>query len=91
MNKCNNCVRRLNNLCKVDSENYEQCVAVDYRYFKQTTNADKIRAMTDEELAEFIQDVHCDNHGNFVMKLLSKGSNPICITEMLKQEVRHGN
>ena len=51
MNKCNNCVRRLNNLCKVDSENYEQCVAVNYRYFKQMTNFDRYKNISVEEMA----------------------------------------
>jgi hypothetical protein len=54
---------------------------------KPQTNADKIRSMSNEELAEFIQDIWCDNHGYFVDKLLSKSANPICILEMLKREV----
>ncbi len=52
MEKCNNCARRLNNLCKINSENYEQCMAVDYRYFKQMTNFDRIKSMSVEEMAE---------------------------------------
>lgn len=51
------------------------------------TNAMKIRSMSDDELAEFIQDVWCDNHGSFVNNLLSKSANPSCILEMLQSEV----
>jgi hypothetical protein len=58
-----------------------------YSFSEKQTNADKIRSMSDEELAEFIQDIWCDNHGYFVDKLLSKSANPICILEMLKREV----
>lgn len=50
---CFNCAR-VNTNCEVWHNCGEDCPGWD---IKVVTNADKIRAMTDEELAEFISDV----------------------------------
>ena len=54
--KCRNCFFYRNEWCKkiVDSPDPEE--ARDCNYFREMTNADRIRAMTDEELAFNIGD-----------------------------------
>ena len=54
--KCRNCFFYRNEWCEkiVDSPDPEE--ARDCAYFREMTNADKIRSMTDEELAEFLWD-----------------------------------
>ena len=52
--KCRNCFFYRNEWCEkiVDSPDPEE--VRDCNYFREMTNADRIRAMTDEELAEFL-------------------------------------
>ena len=52
--KCRNCFFYRNEWCEkiVDSPDPEE--ARDCNYFREMTNADRIRAMSDEELAEII-------------------------------------
>ena len=52
--KCRNCFFYRNEWCEktVDSPDPEE--ARDCNYFREMTNADRIRAMSDEELAEFL-------------------------------------
>ena len=58
MMKCKECVNLQGEWCElvVDSpcEDFER----NCKYFKQKTNADHIRSMSDEELAEFLVDVN---------------------------------
>ena len=60
--KCRNCFFYRNEWCKkiVDSPDPEE--ARDCNYFREMTNADKIRSMTDEELAEFLIDLADDGN-----------------------------
>ena len=55
--KCRNCFFYRNEWCEkiVDSPDPEE--ARDCNYFREMTNADRIRAMNDEELAEFIKHI----------------------------------
>lgn len=52
--KCRNCFFYRNEWCEkiVDSPDPEE--ARDCNYFREMTNADRIRSMTDEELADFL-------------------------------------
>ena len=52
--KCRNCFFYRNEWCEkiVDSPDPEE--ARDCNYFREMTNADRIRAMTDEELVNFL-------------------------------------
>ena len=52
--KCRNCFFYRNEWCEkiVDSPDPEE--ARDCNYFREMTNADRIRAMTDEELAKLL-------------------------------------
>ena len=70
MSKCKNCVNLRNNWCeKVYDSPYEnmerECV-----HFRHMTNADRIRAMSDEELAVLIarEIVHVPHSGFYVAK-----------------------
>lgn len=60
--KCRNCFFYRNEWCKkvVDSPDPEE--ARDCNYFREMTNADRIRAMRDEELAEFLIDLADDGN-----------------------------
>ena len=55
--KCRNCFFYRNEWCEkiVDSPDPEE--VRDCNYFREMTNADRIRAMSDEELAEFIKHI----------------------------------
>ena len=55
--KCRGCFFYRNEWCEkiVDSPDPEE--ARDCNYFREMTNADRIRSMTDEELAEFIKHI----------------------------------
>ena len=50
-------------------------------YFIQKTNADRIRAMSDEELAEFISACGCPDHRNYCEEV----SCTVCAFKWLKQ------
>ena len=89
MSKCKNCVNLRNNWCeKVSDSPYEnmerECV-----HFRHMTNADRIRAMSDEELAEFIKHIK-------VRAVLCKAVKnndafeELCSAEWLKQPVEEG-
>lgn len=60
--KCRNCFFYRNEWCEkiVDSPDPEE--ARDCNYFREMTNADSIRAMSDEELAEFLIDLADDGN-----------------------------
>ena len=60
--KCRNCFFYRNEWCEkiVDSPDPEE--ARDCNYFREMTNADRIRAMSDEELAEFLIDLADDGN-----------------------------
>ena len=49
---------------------------------KIQTNADRIRAMSDEELADFIQNCGCPDHARDCMRLCYD-----CVFEWLKEPV----
>ena len=55
--KCRNCFFYRNEWCEkiVDSPDPEE--ARDCNYFREMTNADRIRDMSDEELVEFIKNI----------------------------------
>lgn len=55
--KCRNCFFYRNEWCEkiVDSPDPEE--VRDCNYFREMTNADRIRSMSDEELAEFIKNI----------------------------------
>lgn len=59
--KCRNCFFYRNEWCKkiVDSPDPEE--ARDCNYFREMTNADKIRSMSDGELAECLFQIGYDN------------------------------
>lgn len=60
--KCRNCFFYRNEWCEkiVDSPDPEE--ARDCNYFREMTNADRIRAMSDEDLAEFLIDLADDGN-----------------------------
>ena len=60
--KCRNCFFYRNEWCEkiVDSPDPEE--ARDCNYFREMTNADRIRSMSDEELAEFLIDLADDGN-----------------------------
>ena len=60
--KCRNCFFYRNEWYKkiVDSPDPEE--ARDCNYFREMTNADRIRSMSDEELAEFLIDLADDGN-----------------------------
>lgn len=72
MAKCDNCKElEVKNIrgkvpfewCEKKNDNPDKNIERDCPYFKPKTNADRIRNMTDEELAKFLESVTCETHG----------------------------
>ena len=54
---CKKCNNLINGWCEKKIDSPDPNMVRDCQYFWEKTNADRIRAMSDEELAEFIRDV----------------------------------
>ena len=90
--KCKSCNNLQNGWCETVIDSPDTDMVRDCQYFWQMTNADRIRAMSDEELAEYIHavslgwhdwcDYHCENKGD-------DGCDN-CILALLKQPVKDG-
>ena len=66
--KCEKCTNK--NYCVWSNAEIENCMNNDYQNFSPTTNADRIRAMTDEELADMFGEHSkrrdcCPNYGSY--------------------------
>lgn len=92
--QCKRCVNLRNEWCdkKIDSPDIE--LIRDCQYYRAKTNADSIRAMTDEALADFINDIWfrflSGNELPGMCDLCYEGSMQKCMTcwlDWLKQEV----
>ena len=62
MSKCKNCVNLRYNWCEKVSDSPDENMERECVHFRHTTNADSIRSMTDEELAEFLIDLADDGN-----------------------------
>ena len=62
MSKCKNCVNLHNNWCEKVSDSPGENMERECVHFRHMTNADRIRAMNDEELAEFLIDLADDGN-----------------------------
>ena len=86
MSKCKNCVNLHNNWCEKVSDSPDENMERECVHFRHMTNADRIRAMNDEELAEFIKNIK-------VRAVLCKAVKnndafeALCSAEWLKQPV----
>lgn len=61
--KCKDCDKLKNHWCREVVDSPDEDMVRDCRYFRHKTNADRIRAMTDEELAKFLIKAHdCEVH-----------------------------
>lgn len=85
--KCKNCKRLKNHWCKAVLDSPDEDIERDCRHFRQITNGDWIRSMTDKELAEFLghsslcvsiqrESTWCEDHGS------CEG----CLEEWMKQK-----
>ena len=54
MSKCKNCVNLRYNWCEKVSDSPDENMERECVHFRHTTNADRIRSMSDEELADYI-------------------------------------
>lgn len=77
--------------CKLGEKgcwNDGKCYFTDSCDNKVLTNADRIRAMTDEELAEFLNSTEvCDNQPLIKCRTASNGKCIACTLDWLKQPV----
>lgn len=60
MAKCMNCINLQNNWCDMVSDSPDKNVERECDTYERMTNGDKIRSMSDEELAEFLCKVKSD-------------------------------
>ena len=65
--KCKNCVNLVDDWCDMKADSPYPDMERECHWFAQKTNADKHRAMTDEELAKYMVDIRtwggCPNRG----------------------------
>ena len=81
MSLCENCADKM---CYGYSRSISEC-----KDFIPQTNADRIRAMTDEEMADFLGNIDCGFDGCFFPKnRCGKGLCSQCWLNWLKQEVK---
>ena len=82
--KCNNLV---NGWCEKVIDSPDQDMQRDCQYFWEKTNADRIRSMTDEELALWICGVYDieEENGKFINGIIIPGYAPHDIEEWLQQ------
>lgn len=52
--KCRNCISYKNDWCKKVTDSPDPDIVRTCQYFKEETNGDRIRSMSNEELAQFI-------------------------------------
>ena len=80
---CKNCDKLKNHWCKAVLDSPVEDMLRDCRHFRQKTNADRIRAMSDEELAKHFSSMICDiNEG------VEYHENPNRWLEWLKQTAK---
>ena len=81
--KCRNCINYRHEWCEKVNDSPDPDLERDCQYFKQKTNADRIRAMSDEELAEWLANMfdchHCSEHERI-------GGNPLLSAEQCDQK-----
>ena len=61
MAKCKNCINLQNHWCDMVADSPDENAERECCTYERMTNADKIRSMSDEELAEFIEQVSTDS------------------------------
>ena len=83
--KCNNLV---NDWCEKVIDSPDQDMQRDCQYFCEKTNADRIRAMSDEELAKFLQEPFCDKRTHEECTISYCRVCDQCVLDWLQQPVK---
>lgn len=86
MKMCSNCLHFRYLLTRNPAAPCETCVHHDHWQTTVQTNADRIRAMTDEELAEFLAEYRCTHKAPHCME----ANCAQCWLEWLRQETEEG-
>ena len=81
--KCKNCKNLVNDWCDVKCDSPDTELVRNCTGFEQMTNGDRIRAMSDEELAKFLDD--CNSHGCVCPARDCRATCYECIVDLLKQ------
>lgn len=81
--KCKNCNRLKNHWCEAVLDSPDEDMDRDCRHFWQKTNGDRIRSMTDEELANFLAQKFTDYSAD---KMCEKGETPTATYLYLERE-----
>ena len=61
MAKCKNCINLKNHWCDMVADSPDENAERECVHYKRMTQADRIRSFSDEELAEFIEQVSIDS------------------------------
>lgn len=86
--KCRNCNRLKNHWCRAVIDSPDEDMIRDCRHFQQKTNADRIRSMSDEELAKILDPVRICATRTMNECMETYGRNcDACILDWLKQGV----
>lgn len=83
---CKNCNNYRNDWCEMVLDSPDPDIVRDCRHFWLKTNADRIRAMTDEELEKFINHFNiCDMRTNDECKFSYCACCEVCVMDWLQQ------
>lgn len=95
--KCKNCNNLKNDWCEKVIDSPDPDMVRECRYFSQQTNADRIRAMSDEELALYLQNwctaAACKYGDNYFAceNFIADGECDKCVVDWLRQPVKDGD
>lgn len=92
---CKNCANLRNDWCEKAVDSPDPAMEIDCCYYKAATNADRIRAMSDEDLAELLDEKecpvkHCPNLSEDGATMIPTSSCRECWLEWLKKEADEG-
>ena len=87
---CKKCKNLVNDWCEKVIDSPDPDMQRDCQYFWEKTNADKIRSMTDEELALWICGIYDseEENGKFINGIIIPGYAPHDIEEWLQQPAK---
>ena len=85
--KCKNCVNLECDWCDMKADSPDPDIERDCHWFAQKTNADHIRAMTDEELAEWFS-IYCCRNKTYDAHCETFGSCKACWSSWLQEEAK---
>lgn len=87
---CKKCNNLANDWCEKVIDSPDQDMQRDCQYFCEKTNADRIRSMSDDELAKFLNEPFCDKRTLEECTISYCGVCDQCVLDWLQQPAEEG-